>query len=135
MRISDWSSDVCSSDLHHRPDLQGPADEPGHAPDGRDIHARPGDLFRDVAVDHDRNALAGAARRPRPQPGEGRLMIAWSFALEILPLLARAALVTVEATILGLALAAVLGLYRQSVGEGEGVYVRVHDGGCRNTKK
>src|SRR3546814_12008135 len=107
MRISDWSSDVCSSDLHHRPDLQGPADEPGHAPDGRDIHARPADLFRDVAVDHDRNALAGAARRPGPQTGESRLMTAWSFALHIMPLLARAAILTVAATLLGFPLAAV----------------------------
>ena len=34
----------------------------------------------------------------------------WQFALEILPTLARAAVVTIEATILGFAIAAVLGL-------------------------
>ena len=34
----------------------------------------------------------------------------WSFAFEILPLLARAAVVTIEATLLGFLIAAILGL-------------------------
>ena len=37
-------------------------------------------------------------------------MIDWAFALKILPTLGRAAIVTVEATILGFAIAATLGL-------------------------
>jgi ABC-type amino acid transport system permease subunit len=37
-------------------------------------------------------------------------MFDWEFAWEILPLLGRAAVVTVEATLLGFALAAVLGM-------------------------
>ena len=38
------------------------------------------------------------------------MLFDWEFALEILPQLARAAVITIEATILGFALAAMLGL-------------------------
>ena len=38
------------------------------------------------------------------------MLFDWAFTLEILPLLARAAIVTVEATLLGFALAAPFGL-------------------------
>ena len=45
-----------------------------------------------------------------PGAGEGGMIWDWAFAFEIIPVLARAAIVTIEATLLGFAIAASLGL-------------------------
>ncbi len=66
-------------------------------------------------VAHHRHALAGEPRGTRPRPRERPMIWDWSFAFEILPLLARAAVVTIEATLLGFLIAAVLGLVLASL--------------------
>ena len=62
-----------------------------------------------LVADH-RHALR-SRRAPRSaSPGARPMIWDWSFAFEILPLLARAAVVTIEATLLGFLIAAILGL-------------------------
>jgi polar amino acid transport system permease protein len=57
------------------------------------------------------------------------ILFAWGFALEILPQLARAAVVTIEATFLGFALAAVLGLILALLRRSENPWVSTITGG------
>ena len=57
------------------------------------------------------------------------MLFDWSFALEILPQLARAAVVTIEATFLGFALAAVLGLILALLRRSENPWVSTITGG------
>ena len=52
---------------------------------------------------HHRHALAREPRRARPRPRARAMIWDWAFAFEILPLLAQAAIVTIEATLLGFA--------------------------------
>src|SRR3546814_14099397 len=71
MRISDWSSDVCSSDLQRR---LGPARQAGHhdleVPAERRLPARPGGRARP----HRRgNRRRGDSSRAPRAAGEGRL--------------------------------------------------------------
>src|SRR3546814_18950490 len=54
MRLSDWSSDVCSSDLRHRSRRRGGTDEPGHD---------------DAVADNHFAAVQAAAVRPRRRLG------------------------------------------------------------------
>src|SRR3546814_1717021 len=71
MRISDWSSDVCSADLepHHRPHLPGNASAGGH----RDLprRHRRGYLWRDLAAEGpelpDRELRVGHRHRRLPR--------------------------------------------------------------------
>lgn len=57
------------------------------------------------------------------------MLFDWAFALEILPQLARAAVVTIEATFLGFALAAVLGLILALLRRSENPWVSTLTGG------
>src|SRR3546814_11198807 len=54
MRLSDWSSDVCSSDLRHRSRRRDGTDEPGHD---------------DAVADNHVAAVQAAAVRPRRRLG------------------------------------------------------------------
>src|SRR3546814_1261939 len=54
MRLSDWSSDVCSSDLRHRSRRRDGTDEPGHD---------------DAVADNHFAAVQAAAVRPRRRLG------------------------------------------------------------------
>ena len=56
-------------------------------------------------------------------------MFDWQFALEILPQLARAAVVTIEATFVGFALAAVLGLVLAILRRSENPWISMITGG------
>src|SRR3546814_2017282 len=58
MRISDWSSDVCSSDLHHAVDLAGQADEEAELGDVLDLALQ---LGADRVVAEERLPRVGAA--------------------------------------------------------------------------
>ena len=90
------------------PHLQGLPAQPGDLAHGHDLLAGAGDVSRHRAGHH----LLHARRRAlhAQEPGRGLMLFDWQFALSILPQLARAAVVTIEATFVGFALAAVLGL-------------------------
>src|SRR5262245_44841553 len=104
------------ADHARRPRLPGAADEPDDDADGPDLHAGAVDLSRHLARDHHRHALARGPAWPGPGTGQGSALMetetlwSWSYVAEILPILAGAAVVTIEATLIGFALAAILGL-------------------------
>src|SRR3546814_19495214 len=80
MRISDWSSDVCSSDLHvrakvdHRPLARKQIAPDGRGDDGARYASGPVHLNdRRVRVDSGRNADRRAERRPCSRSAERRV--------------------------------------------------------------
>ena len=75
-----------------------------------DLHAGPADVSCDVFGNHHRHAASRTARLAGAGAREVGMIWDWAFAFEILPTLARAAIVTIEATLLGFAIAATLGL-------------------------
>src|SRR3546814_17301923 len=83
MRISDWSSDVCSSDLLDVPAARVVAVEHVVAPVGGDGGAGIGALFRGVAAVGELADVARAAVRAGDQPGQGP----WLAAVPIGPML------------------------------------------------
>src|SRR3546814_1516926 len=90
------------------PIFQGLADEPDHLSHGRDLHHRAGVLPRHRLADHARHAGAGAPVDARPGVREGALMFwDWDYTWQIMPILAEASIVTIEAKVLGFILAAV----------------------------
>src|SRR3546814_14948092 len=60
MRISDWSSDVCSSDLSIRSEIEGRL----HAPDLVDVHHPSVDSAADVRAAYQPRGLAGVPAGP-----------------------------------------------------------------------
>src|SRR5689334_9443078 len=97
---------------HHfvRSRLQGAADEPDDDEDHPDLHFGAPHLSRHVARHHHRHALSRRPPVEGPRAREDDVMWDWSFTLEILPTLAQAAIISIEATLLGFVLAASLGL-------------------------
>src|SRR3546814_7219463 len=82
-----------------------------HLSPGRDLHHRAGVLPCHRLAHHRRDACAGACRCARRGAREGALMFwDWSYTWEIVPILAEASIVTIEATVLGFILAATVGL-------------------------
>src|SRR3546814_4135138 len=78
MRISDWSSDVCSSDLRQDPEVRYPRPDRGRAADAgargrRHAAIRGGMSMRAIVVDEFGpigNARPGEAPAPVPGPGD-----------------------------------------------------------------
>src|SRR3546814_6720916 len=68
MRISDWSSDVCSSDLHARPALAAPV-ERGHVPPPRAPVDQAFQIFLEIirppSSEQDRAPAAGLWAQPQ----------------------------------------------------------------------
>src|SRR5690606_26588350 len=75
----------------------------------RDLLARAGPLFRGPPRHHRGDAPPRAPGRPPVRAGGRPMIFDWGYALEIAPVLARALLVTLQATALGMAIALVLG--------------------------
>src|SRR3546814_8699320 len=82
LRISDWSSDVCSSDLLPRP--QDLLAEPGR-PERRQHHVRRARdrVIRDAGMGREvaRDEVHGLATRGDDEAVAGRLVVGWSAAL------------------------------------------------------
>src|SRR5260221_1326652 len=96
---------------HLRSLFQGAGDEPDDDEDDRHLHPRAADLSVDLANHHHRHAAPGECRVARPCARAGAVMLwDWEYALEILPILGNAAIITVEATFLGFLIVASLGL-------------------------
>src|SRR4030095_6102239 len=95
----------------HRSHLSGQGHQRRHAADSRCLQRRARHLSLHSPGHHVWHALTGTLGGDRPGAWpECMTMFDWSFTLEILPVLARAAIVTIEATLAGFALAAPLGL-------------------------
>src|SRR3546814_1325568 len=78
MRISDWSPDVCSSDLHRAPHRRGRARDPrqGLWPHDEDPHRQPRQAARDGQAaarvrDHRRSTDRRDHGKPRPAAADG----------------------------------------------------------------
>src|SRR6185295_3110679 len=101
------------ADHARRPGIPRPADESDDDADNPYLHAGAADLSRHLADDNHRHAVARSpawpwpGARPRGALMETERLWDWNYVGEILPVLAGAAVVTIEATLLGFALAAI----------------------------